>query len=119
VNDTPNIRKKEEFDAFLKIIGAHGYAHWIDVARILNIDKDTVTEWKKLPEARIAFASGLSHALQKMEETGKNDWRMWQAKVKMLGIVPPTVDEEEEERERPIQVILDTSLAQTAGCHSS
>jgi hypothetical protein len=82
-----NIRKKTEFLAFLKILkGSAVQAHWIETADALGVNKDTITEWKKLPEAIKARQEGISEAIAKMEKAGAHDWRMWEAKLKMLGI---------------------------------
>ena len=83
-----NIRKKAEFLAFIGEIEKGAIANWIDIARTLGVDKDTITEWKKLPEAQVAIKNGISHALSNMEKVGKQDWRMWESKLKMLGLIP-------------------------------
>ncbi len=88
MNSIPPIRKKDEFEAFLGVLREGGAAHWTDIANIVGVDKDTITEWKKRPEAKQIIAEGIQYALQQMEATGKNDWRMWQAKLSMLGISP-------------------------------
>ncbi|SRR5258706_13340259 len=85
---TPNIRKKEEFLAFMETIKGSGIPHWIDVAKAIGVNKDTITEWKKLPEAQNAIKAGISNSLRRMQEAGKNDWRMWESKLKMLGVSP-------------------------------
>lgn len=81
-----NIRKTEEFEEFIKTIKRGSITHWIIIAKALGVNKDTINEWKKLPEARRAVAEGISYALLKQEETGKNDWRMWRSKLQMLGV---------------------------------
>ena len=40
-----NIRKKAEFLAFIGEIEKGAIANWIDIARTLGVDKDTITEW--------------------------------------------------------------------------
>ena len=82
----PNIRKTEQFDEFLKIVGKEPLSHWLDIARVLGVDKDTITEWRKNPLARQAVIHGIRIAMKNMEKAGKNDWRMWATKLKMLGI---------------------------------
>lgn len=83
----PNIRKEVEFDSFIKIIEDKSIAHWQDIAEAIGVNKDTITEWRKLPEAQDAIAKGIANALDKMENTGKRDWRMWREKLKMLGLI--------------------------------
>lgn len=85
-NQNHNIRKKEAFGAFIRTIESGSVCHWAVIAEALGVNKDTITEWKKKPEARQATAKGISYAIEKMEETGKSDWRMWQAKLRMFRI---------------------------------
>ena len=87
-NDNPTIRKKEAFEAFINILQDGTVAHWVNVATALGVNKDTITAWKSLPEAQEAIKKGISKALENMEKTGGKDWRMWESKLKMLGVVP-------------------------------
>lgn len=81
--------KPKEYKAFIKLIDEGQVAHWVEMARALNVDEDTITAWKKLPEAQEAIQRGIDYALQCMQQAGARDWRMWEAKLKMLGINPP------------------------------
>lgn len=85
---TVNIRKKDEFLAFLKYLEGGVSAHWVQVAQALNVDKDTISVWRKDPRAQEAIKKGINNALKQMETAGKKDWRMWESKLKMLGIAP-------------------------------
>lgn len=80
--------KKKEFEAFIKTISEGQVAHWLEIAGALGIDKNTVTAWKNLPEAQDAIQRGIDHALQCMEQAGGRDWKMWESKLKMLGVNP-------------------------------
>ena len=80
------VYKKNEFQSFLDLIERGQVKHWVEIAKVLRIDQDTVTSWKKLPEARQAIITGMVDALNNMERAGKNDWRMWHTKLKMLGV---------------------------------
>jgi hypothetical protein len=97
------VYKREEYAAFIKLINGGRAAHWYVIANAIGIDKNTVTAWKKLPEARKAIINGIDHALDHMEQAGKNDWRMWESKLKMLGadskVSPDSI-------ENPIDIIL-------------
>lgn len=84
------VYKKNEFKAFLKSIKWGSTAHWVDIARALNVDDDTITAWKKLPEAQAAIEEGIDRAFAAMQESGGKDWRMWEAKLRMLGVNPAT-----------------------------
>lgn len=114
-NVTPNIRKKEEFEAFIGILEGNSIAHWKDIAEAIGIDKDTITEWKKHPRAREARIKGIQYALTQMELAGKNDWRMWETKLKMLGINKDNVKEyaasDGSEERKTIAQIVDDLIA--------
>ena len=86
--NSPKVRKKEEFKAFIKFLEEGTDAHWIQVAEALGVDKDTITEWKKYPEAKAAIERGINYAMKKMQKVGGRDWRMWESKLKMLKISP-------------------------------
>jgi len=87
-NDYPNIRKIEEFDAFLDLLRGDTTAHWVQIADAIGINKDTVTEWRKHPSAQKAIRDGIERALEGMEKAGKDDWKMWESKLRMLGLIP-------------------------------
>ena len=99
------VYKDAEFKAFLRLINKGQVKHWAQIADALNIDKNTVLRWKKLPEAQKAIAEGISTALDCMEQAGRYDWRMWEAKLKMLGITQK-VDLRAEVRINPVNEIL-------------
>lgn len=82
--------KDKEFKAFIKTITEGQAAHWVEIARALNISEDTIVIWKKTPEAQEAIQKGIDHALQCMEQAGARDWHMWESKLKMLGLNPAT-----------------------------
>lgn len=84
------VYKKHEFKAFIKALKFGSIAHWVDIARVLNVDEDTITAWKELPEAQQAIQEGIDRALASMEQAGQKDWHMWEAKLKMFGINPAT-----------------------------
>ena len=84
----PNIRKKAEFEEFIKILEGNIVDHWINIADAIGVDKDTITEWKKHPRAKEAIQNGVKRALEGMEKAGDKDWRMWESKLKMLGVSP-------------------------------
>ena len=43
---------------------------------------------EKHPLAKKAIAEGIMRGLESMEQVGKNDWRMWESKLKILGVSP-------------------------------
>lgn len=80
--------KKKEYQAFVKAISEDQVGHWVEIARALNVDNDTITAWKKLPEAQKAIQDGIDHAMKCMQQAGARDWKMWESKLKMLGVNP-------------------------------
>lgn len=80
--------KKEEFEAFVNLIKGNTTAHWVQIASALGISKDTITAWKQHPMAQKAIRDGIEVAMEGFEKAGKDDWRMWESKLKMLGVSP-------------------------------
>lgn len=88
VENSQDILKKKEFAAFIQAIDEGQVGHWVEIARALNVTDDTITAWKKLPEAQEAIQRGIDNALKCMQQAGGRDWKMWEAKLKMLGVNP-------------------------------
>lgn len=86
--NSKNPYKKAEFEAFLELIKGDTIAHWVQIAQTLGIDPTTITAWKKLPLAQKAIKDGIEKAVEGMEKAGTGDWRMWESKLKMLGVSP-------------------------------
>ena len=84
------VYKKKEYEAFVKALKFGSVAHWQEIAKALGVDEDTITAWKKLPEAQEAIQAGIDQSLAAMQQAGQKDWRMWEAKLKMFGINPAT-----------------------------
>ena len=82
--------KATEFNLFLELIEKGPVEHLGQIAEVLGVDPNTVSEWNKRPEVIEAKAKGINRTLQEMEKAGKRDWRMWEAKAKMLGLSAPT-----------------------------
>lgn len=80
--------KSEKFEVFLKIIDQGVVAHWADIARAIEVDEDTITSWKRTPQAQEAIVNGIIRGIKCMEQAGARDWRMWEAKLRMLGVNP-------------------------------
>jgi len=85
---TENPYKTAEFEAFIDIIKGSTVAYWVQIATALGINKDTITIWKRHPRARKATLEGIEHALEEMKRAGNKDWRMWESRLKMLGVAP-------------------------------
>lgn len=81
-----SVRKTAEFEAFLELIKAGKAEHWSAIAEALGVREATISEWKQHPLAKQAIAEGIQRCLDQMEVAGKNDWRMWREKLKILGV---------------------------------
>lgn len=81
--------QEEKFETFLQLIKKGNMKNWSIVAEALGVHNNTITAWKRHPDARKAIAEGILDSLDKMEKAGKNDWRMHAEKAKMLGVNPP------------------------------
>lgn len=80
------VRKQAEFEAFLKIIKKGRVENWSVIAEALGVREATISEWKQHPLAQKAITEGLERCITEMERAGKDDWRMWRDKLKMLGV---------------------------------
>lgn len=78
--------KDDEFEKFIETIEGDTVEHWVNIASALGVTPDTITRWKKHPKAKEAIRRGINRALEGMEKAGGNDWRMYEAKLKMLGV---------------------------------
>lgn len=78
--------KEEEFESFLALIEEGNIKSWTVLADALGVSRETINQWKNHSLAKQAYIKGLAHALEKMEESGKRDWRMWREKAKILGV---------------------------------
>lgn len=77
--------KDDQYLKFIQIIkNGEIPAHWELLAETLGVHRNTIMEWKKLPEFSSAIDSGLNEALAKMKETGAKDWKMWRERVAIL-----------------------------------
>lgn len=75
-----------EFQEFIKNIGNTGLSNWSITAEALGVSRKTITRWKQHPIAKKAIAKSIGETIAKMEAVGKNDWRMYREKLRMLGI---------------------------------
>jgi len=80
--------KDTEFKHFIKIVGGEGKLpeHWQLLAQALGIHQNTITRWMKMPEFEEARVKGINRRLKAMEESGKDDWRQWEASLRLLGV---------------------------------
>lgn len=98
--------KKKEFKIFLASLKKGSQAHWQDIAEACGVEPDTITRWKKLPEAQYAIQQGIDEAIEQMSKVGGRDWRQWEAKLKMLGVNPATKVEHNIAEDSPANKLL-------------
>jgi hypothetical protein len=88
IPSTTNPYKTDQFDLFISTIKGNAVGHWVQVAKIVGVDRDTINEWRKLPQARKVIQDEIERVAGEMERAGKDDWKMWESKAKMLGLSP-------------------------------
>jgi hypothetical protein len=84
------IAKKSEYRLLIKLIKSHklaistGRGYNIQaVVKTLNVDPKTARRWLETPKVQQAIVEELEFYIQKMQEVGKDDWRMWAKQVEM------------------------------------
>lgn len=120
MNDEPNVTNvtktvipperpyhDAEFDVFLKEIGNANVENWTIFAEAMGVSRTTIARWKKHPLAQAAINTGIAKAIDGMEKSGANDWKMYREKAKMLGVKDKTTIEHEVDQET-ITDLLDT-----------
>lgn len=75
-----------EFEEFLKQIGNANIKNWSILAEALGVSRATVVRWKQHPLAQQAINQAINESMEGMEKAGKDDWRMYREKAKMLGV---------------------------------
>lgn len=81
--------RDEEFEEFIRVLkDPTVQAHWYEIAQALKVEPATISRWAKHPKAILARQEGVAEALAGMQQAGNNDWRMYESKLKMLGINP-------------------------------
>lgn len=100
------IYKKTEYRQFLKILRQGRTTHWYEIANALGIEDATLRVWKNTPEAQQAIADGIERCLEEMEKAGKKDWRMWESRLKMLGVNPPEKHDNTHSLSDPVLEVL-------------
>lgn len=88
--DMQNVQKVEEFEAFLKILELRKIESWESVAEALGVHRNTIEKWRQHPLAQKARAKGIENALEQMEASGQEDWKMWREKLRLLGVKEET-----------------------------
>ncbi len=83
----PNSPYKEmEFQQFLDILKKEQYKSWYLIAQALEVDRQTVTTWRRHPLAQEILSKNIEDAEKEMVSVGKRDWRMWREYMKMHNV---------------------------------
>lgn len=78
--------KEMEFEEFLTSIGEGKIKNWTVLAEALGVDRDTLLKWRQHPKAQAALNNAINESMNQMELVGKDDWRMWRERSKILGV---------------------------------
>jgi len=83
-----NIHKTIEYKQFIELVSSDKQLpeHWELLANALGLHRQTLNQWRKLPEFERARIKGINRRLKAMEESGKDDWRQWEASLRLLGV---------------------------------
>lgn len=101
-------KDKDKFREFIKTLKEEQVRHWVEVATAVGVSEATISHWKRLPEAQKHIELAVINTIENMESAGRKDWRMWESKLKMLGVNPAT--KIKAEIEDPRKEILDKYL---------
>jgi len=100
------VEDKYSFKEFVKRLEKDQVGHWSEIARATGVSEATISNWKKLPEAQQAMERAIQRTLKEMENAGRKDWRMWEKKLKLLGVDAPEKVEHTGSSENPIELII-------------
>lgn len=88
--DPKFIAKKSEYRLLIRLIKNHklaistGRGYNIQaVVKALNVDPKTARRWLESTSVQQAIVEEMEFYVQKMQEVGKDDWRMWAKQVEM------------------------------------
>lgn len=85
------ITKKLEYRLLLRLIKRHKLAiskgkgfNIQAIVNTLSIDPKTARKWLNTPRVQQALIDEMDFFIQKMQETGANDWRQWAKQIEMI-----------------------------------
>ena len=84
------ISKKSEYRMLHRLIKSHKIAvaarrgyNIQAIVQALNINPKTARKWLETPKIQEAIAEEMEYYIQKMQETGAQDWRQWAKQVEL------------------------------------
>lgn len=85
------ITKKLEYRLLLRLIKRHKLAiskgkgfNIQAIVNTLSVDPKTARKWLNTPRVQQALIDEMDFFIQKMQETGVNDWRQWLKQIEMV-----------------------------------
>lgn len=85
------ITKKLEYRLLLRLIKRHKLAiskgkgfNIQAIVNTLSVDPKTARKWLNTPRVQQALIDEMDFFIQKMQETGANDWRQWSKQIEMI-----------------------------------
>ena len=85
------ITKKLEYRLLLRLIKRHKLAiskgkgfNIQAIVNTLSVDPKTARKWLNTPRVQQALIDEMDFFIQKMQETGVNDWRQWFKQIEMI-----------------------------------
>lgn len=82
-----NVYKDDEYIEFMRLVNNGELPDtWELTAEAIGVHPNTIKAWRKLPEFREAKRKGIEHCLAEMRRAGKEDWRQWEASLRLLGV---------------------------------
>lgn len=95
MSDSP-VLDEITFSEFLQLLENRPVnSAWVAIATALGVSRVTLRKWRQMPEAKEAIARGIRNSIDKMVETGADDWRMWREHLKILGVKEETTTKHE------------------------
>lgn len=78
--------KEAEYKRFLELLSMDYLYNWKALANVLNVDPRTIYRWRQSPAAQKIINDEIARLIKEMERAGKDDWRMFREKAKIMGV---------------------------------
>ena len=78
--------KEESYNRFLELLKMDYLYNWKALAYVLKVDPKTIYRWRHTPAAQKIVNDEIARLIQEMERAGKDDWRMFREKAKIMGV---------------------------------
>lgn len=78
--------KEESYTRFLELLQQDYLYNWTGLAYVLKVDPRTIYRWRHTPAALKIINDEIKRLMVEMERAGKDDWRMFRDKAKIMGV---------------------------------